>query len=64
MLPSSPSHPPQPLPVPPCLPALLRSLAVAHDWIEEICTQPGCVKAVDAEMLTQADHPILEDDHM
>jgi acyl-coenzyme A thioesterase PaaI-like protein len=37
---------------------------VAHGWIEDICNQPGCVKAVDAEMLAQADHPILEDDHM
>lgn len=43
---------------------MVCSLAVAHEWIDEICSQPGCVKAIDAEMLTQENHPILEDDHM
>ena len=38
-----------------------KSLAAAHDWIEQIEAQPGIVKAMDAEMLLQQDHPILED---
>lgn len=37
------------------------SLKAAHSWIEQIESQPGTVKAMDAEMLLEENHPILED---
>ncbi|KAI3438715.1 hypothetical protein D9Q98_001135 [Chlorella vulgaris] len=40
------------------------SLAAAAHWITALEQQPGVVKAFDAAMLLEADHEILEDDHM
>lgn len=41
-----------------------KSLKEAQHWIAQIESQPGIVKAMDAEMLLEENHPILEDDHM
>lgn len=37
------------------------SLKAAHSWVEQIEGQPGTVKAMDAEMLLEENHPFLED---
>lgn len=41
-----------------------RSLQAAHSWVDAIEHEPGNERTIDADMLLQENHPVLEDDHM
>lgn len=41
-----------------------RPPALPRSWIEELSSTPGVVRAIDAAMLLEENHPVLEDDHM